>query len=528
MHRAMSFLDELREHLRAVEQGATTTAPSVDVDLAAVRAHFLATLRRLEDSGERPAHALELLYLRSRGLWFERFVACAERELRKGLCFGTDVAILQRHVCEVVDDMCLRDRDVPIAPNTPIRTRELVHISWEAERFADPGPILYDMEQYAFENRLVRGAGARTTVSSLGRVLLDLPAVDAVRWLLTLELHQSISTGDPLHRHSSVLSALLKEPSETFFRKGSHGRKTWPFNTMMFQRLCALGVIDSWEDRSSWGYDLVATYRETLEDLVAGRRTPLSLLAESLLAEERNSLAGHAPTLPSPEFAAELQARHASMVVHEIRNTIVPMKMALSGLFRTLEESAPDVRWRSQRERVESGVARFLRYAGDLEQIIRIGAPTLQPFDLVAAVHDAIKGLNGSLGLAVIFEPNAGLPQLIGHRAHFTLVITNLLRNAAQNNPKPGPVVKLAASLKAARDAVVVSIEDNGPGVPELHREEIFRRGFALRPGGSGLGLALVREVVEREMRGAVRCESSELGGARFVLSFPIAPKENS
>ena len=204
------------------------------------------------------------------------------------------------------------------------------------------------------------------------------------------------------------------------------------------------------------------------------------------------------------------------------------MNLALSAIFRTLQASAPAEQWQSQRERVESGLNHLLRFADDLEKVAQVAKSPWHPFDLVAATHDAITGLNGGLGLAVTFEPDAELPGLIGHRAHFTLVVINLLRNAAQNNPRPGASATLRACHSAARDAVELSIDDNGPGVPEEHREEIFRRGFALRPGGSGQGLALVREVVEREMRGAVRCESSPLGGARFVLSFPIAPKENS
>ena len=63
---------------------------------------------------------------------------------------------------------------------------------------------------------------------------------------------------------------------------------------------------------------------------------------------------------------------------------------------------------------------------------------------------------------------------------------------------------------------------DDGPGVPSEHREEIFRQGFALRHGGSGQGLALVREVVEIEMRGAARCEQNDAGGASFVLTLPV------
>jgi signal transduction histidine kinase len=519
----MSFLDELRAHLRAVEVGAAANMPSADVDLAAVRFHFLATLRRFETSGEEPALSSALLHLRTSGVWFERFVACAERELRRGLCFGSDATMLQRHLCEVIDEMCLRGDAASIAPDASIRSHELVRILREAERYAAPSALSFLAEDYAFENRLVRGGGARAVISPLGRVLLDLPGIDAIRWLLTVEWLQCVEA-DP-HPYQEALSELLAVPSHARWAEGIDE----PDSTQraVFYRLSNLGAVSRCDGANGiWGYDLVPAYRETVESLVSGRRTPLVLLAESLLTEERASIGGHASTLPSPEFAAELQARHARMVVHEIRNKIVPMSMALSGIFRTLQASAPAEQWQSQRVRVESGLDHLLRFAEDLEQVAHLANPAQRPFDAVAAIEDAIKGLNGGLGLAVTFEPNAGLPPLVGHRPHFTLAVVNLLRNAAQNNPRPGAAARLRVSIDAACSAIELTIDDNGPGVPSEHREEIFRRGYALRPGGSGQGLALVREVIEREMRGTVRCEASELGGARFVILFPIASKE--
>ena len=75
---------------------------------------------------------------------------------------------------------------------------------------------------------------------------------------------------------------------------------------------------------------------------------------------------------------------------------------------------------------------------------------------------------------------------------------------------------------------MVVALEDDGPGVPPEHRERIFEQGFTLRQGGSGQGLALVREVIEVEMKGQVHCTSGDLGGAKFVLVLPTSAKESS
>lgn len=100
--------------------------------------------------------------------------------------------------------------------------------------------------------------------------------------------------------------------------------------------------------------------------------------------------------------------------------------------------------------------------------------------------------------------------------------MVNLLRNAAQVHGGPDATVGIAAAISDAGDEITLTIDDNGPGVPPAMREAIFRPGVSLRPGGSGEGLALVREVVEAELGGRASCEDNPTGGARFVLHIPV------
>lgn len=88
--------------------------------------------------------------------------------------------------------------------------------------------------------------------------------------------------------------------------------------------------------------------------------------------------------------------------------------------------------------------------------------------------------------------------------------------------------IAVTVSVDEGRLIVTTHVDDDGPGVPEARRELIFARGVSLRPGGSGQGLALVREVIEVEMRGTVRCEASPHGGARFTLSIPLGCTEQT
>jgi two-component system, OmpR family, sensor kinase len=84
----------------------------------------------------------------------------------------------------------------------------------------------------------------------------------------------------------------------------------------------------------------------------------------------------------------------------------------------------------------------------------------------------------------------------------------------------------IAAPDPARPGRVVLWVEDRGPGVPAAQRERIFEPFYRLpgaseREGGVGLGLALVKTIVERH-GGEVRCEDRLGGGARFVVELPV------
>ena len=102
-------------------------------------------------------------------------------------------------------------------------------------------------------------------------------------------------------------------------------------------------------------------------------------------------------------------------------------------------------------------------------------------------------------------------------------ILVNLVENAAVHGPSDGLVT---IELEASVDGATIAVSDRGSGVPESERGRIFERFVRLDEarardaGGSGLGLAIAAEIVEAH-GGAVSLDSSELGGARFVVRLP-------
>jgi len=117
------------------------------------------------------------------------------------------------------------------------------------------------------------------------------------------------------------------------------------------------------------------------------------------------------------------------------------------------------------------------------------------------------------------------MPHVLAHEISLTQALTNLLTNAAKF-VKPGhrPIITVRASRHG--DRVRVWVEDNGIGVPEAHRERLFRI-FERAPGtasyeGTGVGLAIVRKVMEKN-GGACGVESDGQTGSQFWIELPAA-----
>lgn len=99
-------------------------------------------------------------------------------------------------------------------------------------------------------------------------------------------------------------------------------------------------------------------------------------------------------------------------------------------------------------------------------------------------------------------------------------VIYNLLLNSCQYSP-PGSIIRFLSTYN--KGFLIITIEDNGPGFPPEMLDKVFNKFFRaanLRPGGLGLGLSIVRGIVEAH-KGDVTVENRKEGGARFKISIP-------
>jgi signal transduction histidine kinase len=125
----------------------------------------------------------------------------------------------------------------------------------------------------------------------------------------------------------------------------------------------------------------------------------------------------------------------------------------------------------------------------------------------------------------ITLSVNAPTPVIaICDAEQMTQVLLNLVLNAIQILPEKG---KIEVSISQSADHALIQVQDNGPGIPEHLRDQIFDPFFTKRAGGIGLGLAVVRQIVLAH-RGNITANMGSMQGAEFRILLPLSGAENT
>ena len=224
--------------------------------------------------------------------------------------------------------------------------------------------------------------------------------------------------------------------------------------------------------------------------------------------------------------SAEQQAavgRFAAHVAHEIRSPLTSMKMWLFQL-RQLGAGHPQIEHpcrvlESEFERLEGMATDFLQFSRPAEL-------HLAPSDISAIVKDTLELAGPRLsekGLRAEHVNGTRLPQVMADPDQLKQVFLNLLVNAADATPSGGSI-RVRETLEQCERGypeVVVRVEDNGPGVPEALRAQVFDPFITSKQHGTGLGLSIASNIVARH-GGRLVLESSTERGSTFAVHVPV------
>jgi signal transduction histidine kinase len=211
------------------------------------------------------------------------------------------------------------------------------------------------------------------------------------------------------------------------------------------------------------------------------------------------------------------------VLTHEIMNSLTPIASLSSTAHELVAQDAaanPDlvVALETIARRTESlagFVAEYRRVSDWPEPTL--AAVALAP--LFARIERLVAADWQARGAALSFDVAPATLTLMADAGQLEQALLNLLSNAAHATARvAGPAVRVSARLVRG-GRLAIEVRDNGPGVPHGLEHDIFMPFFSTREHGSGIGLAVVRNLVQG-MGGSVRHVKPASGGAAFVLSF--------
>ncbi|MEM9067610.1 MAG: ATP-binding protein [Myxococcota bacterium] len=220
----------------------------------------------------------------------------------------------------------------------------------------------------------------------------------------------------------------------------------------------------------------------------------------------------------------------ARRLAHEIKNPLTPIQLAAQEMHRSYDGSDPKYleKLEDARAIIEEEIATLRRLVGEFSSFARLPAADLSEADLRDFLGDLERALPAIRD--DVFPDDDAVPTMEVDVEDVDMTVRidammlkrcldNLVRNALQalRGRENGKVRVVARRIA---DHLIVTVEDNGPGVPTTQHDRVFDPYFTTKSDGTGLGLAIVKKVV-LEHGGEISYDQSALGGASFTIQLP-------
>ena len=241
------------------------------------------------------------------------------------------------------------------------------------------------------------------------------------------------------------------------------------------------------------------------------------------LVRELNSL------LSRLDGALKGQKQFLADAAHELRTPLTALDLQIQNARYALTEEEKD----ALMEKLKRGIKRASTMVNSLLTISRMESGFLKnevsdvDMNMVAAkaLADA-SPIAGQKGMVLRFDPK-GKIHIRGNEGSLGVMMAYLLDNAIKYSPRE---TEIKVAVEATAAAVVLTVEDRGPGIPPDEREKVFRRFYRYNghiAPGSGLGLSIVKEIADFHGAGILLDDVSGSGGLKVTVRFPRLPRES-
>jgi PAS domain S-box-containing protein len=210
----------------------------------------------------------------------------------------------------------------------------------------------------------------------------------------------------------------------------------------------------------------------------------------------------------------------AGMVGHDIRN---PLQAIISDVYLLKEAIVSMSEGKSKQDAIESldsienNIDYINKIVADLQDYYKLLKPEHVDINLYELSINVLKPMNIPDNIDRIFEIDQSI-RLKSDPTLITRILSNLITNAVQAMPSGG---KLFIKAYRIGDKAAIEITDTGVGIPEQIKNRLFTPMFTTKAKGQGLGLAVVKRLVDA-LNGTISFESQEGKGAKFIIQLPL------
>jgi len=208
----------------------------------------------------------------------------------------------------------------------------------------------------------------------------------------------------------------------------------------------------------------------------------------------------------------------AKQVAHEVKNPLTPMRLNLQNFERRFDPSDPDNKEKIKefsRSMIEQ-IDIMSEVASAFSDFAKMPKPQNEYLNIPEVVENALRIFNQN---TIHFSTTNPEIYTFFDRTQLIRIITNLVKNAIQacqqcENPE------IHVKIEESQEKVILKIEDNGEGIPDEHKNRIFEPKFTTKSSGMGLGLGIIKQIIEN-YKGKIYFESVLHQGTTFTVEIP-------